>query len=66
MRQLVAGEENLGVLEKLVSDHVAECVVFLVDCKDCGVGDFCVEFFENSKKNNFYYVQAQVVCLRVI
>lgn len=50
MRKLVAGEENFWVLEKLVPDHVAECVVFLVDCEDSGVWDFGIEFFEDSKK----------------
>lgn len=52
MRKLVSCEKNFGVLEKLVPDHVAECVVLLVDCEDSGVGDFGVEFFEDSKKEN--------------
>ena len=45
MRILVSGEENVGILEQLVANHVAECVIFFVDREDGRVGNFGVLLF---------------------
>lgn len=42
---LVCGEDNVVILEKALGEEVAECVVFLVERKDGGVGDaYCADF----------------------
>lgn len=38
------------VMRSSLSDHVAECVVFFVDCENCCIWDFCVELFDDPRK----------------
>lgn len=41
MRDLVAGERDVGVFEEMRAEDVGEGMVLLVECEDRGIGRAC-------------------------